>query len=152
MYRLYKWQLHGLGAGFGIEPPHSIDYSGTPLEQDVDTYYPGGVAQIDTSFLVSSRTAESYTIMPSSAGALELARAGIISLTSESDIEEWRAKAQLLYSPEVARQASSGTFYRVLRSVTIPTGLCGAELTPGSGFCGLEALDLLPAEARHQPT
>lgn len=126
-YKLFEWTVAGRSAGASVEAPSPGYFAGTNLEQSVGRFWPGGVVRIDPFQLVSSQTAEKYDILPSTAGALQLERAGFIVRATEADLEAWRAKARVRYGNEVVKSMSVGDVYRVVRPITIPAGLCGGH-------------------------
>lgn len=136
-YQLFEWNLGASGAGSAVKAPH--EYAGrTELEIDFGLYFPGGIVRIDPEELVSSQTAVRYEVLPSTAGAVQLERAGAIIRATDNEMSDWRAKARDRYGERVIRSLGFDKFYRVIRPIVLPAGLCGGHtinfLVPSPDF------------------
>jgi len=124
-HKLHEWNLGQRGAGTAVDIPRHRP-SGSDLEVDMNTYYPGGVSEVESSSLISSGTAERYAVLPGSAGALQLERAGAIIKATEGEIAEWMALAKVRHGERIANNVGrSADVYRVTRRIQLPAHLCG---------------------------
>lgn len=129
MYDLHEWTVGTRDAGFGILPPdHDFDPKATHLEEEMIRFFPGGVIEIDPKSLVSSRTAERYRVLPSTAGAVQLERSRMIVPASREEMEASKGKAIQRYGRQEVGSISTYQAYRVVKPIEVPIGLCGAHL------------------------
>jgi hypothetical protein len=122
---LFRWTLGPSGPGEGLEAPRNYGDGGSDLELETNVFHPGGAVRIEPDELVSSSTAERYEVLPSSAGALQLERAGAIVRATPAEIAEWKAKARVRYGDQVVKNIDASNVYRVTRYIRVPGHLCG---------------------------
>jgi len=104
-----------------------FDNNLTQLEEKFESMYPGGFVKIDPSDLISSQTAERYEILPNTAGAVQLERAGKIVRATRQEIEAWHALARLRYG-KIMDQITVHEAYKVLEPIDLPAAMCGGHL------------------------
>ena len=127
-YELDEWMLPGEYAGNAVSIRHRrSEPQGTALENERDRFYPGGVVTIDPKTLISSRTAERYRVLPSTAGAVQLEQEGKIVPATREELDAWKERAEQRYGKKAVASVSTYGTYRVVKPIELPIGLCGAH-------------------------
>jgi hypothetical protein len=126
--QLYVWTIGAGGAGKGAEPPdRDDDRTVTYLEDNFESFHPGGLVKIVPKDVVSLHAVERYELLPSTAGAVQLERNGWLVPATNDEVAAWRAKATKRYGA-IMNQISVYHVYRVTEPIKLPAGLCGGKL------------------------
>ena len=118
------------GRSFRDAEPPSPEWgkSTSQLAEDMASFYPGGIVDVDPATVVASQQPLKYRLLPNEAGALELERQGVLVKATANEIEEWRRKAKLVHGERlIGLYGIPRGAYRVTRPTEIPAGLCGAH-------------------------
>lgn len=100
------------------------------LAQFMDSFYPGGIMVIDPNRVVSSSPAVKYSVLPDTAGLVQLEKSGALVEAGRAEIDAWTAKAKVHHGARLIGQIKIGNYgpvYRVTRPIQLPAGLCGSH-------------------------
>ena len=103
----------------------------THLQEEMDRFHPGGIVAIDAGKVVASGSVVEYSVLPDTAGAVQLERSGALVEATRDEIDAWTAKAKTHHGArliDLVKPGRYGQVYPVTRPIQMPAGLCGAHL------------------------